>query len=400
MKKLLSKKYLSMLVCLFILISNPIYTSRAYVFAETNQSEVEIELKENVNEQLGNLDMSELDQILSEVSNGVALFEKESFSSKVKKMITGEIAVDANSLFAYVADVFIDDILSFLPSICLIIAIAVLYSMLSNVGEGKNKKITDIVHFVCYGSIVIIVITGLANIINLTSSTIGGIGKQMNALFPILLTVLTALGGTASVSIYHPAMAILSSSVINVFTGILLPIFTFKIIFNIISNLTSGIKFNKFAEFFGSCYKWIIGIILTIFSAFVSIQGLMAGSVDGISIRTAKYTIKSGVPIIGGFLADGVSLIMVSSSLIKNAVGMGGLLLMFCTIIVPLVKIIVFSFLMKFASAILEPIADSRVSCFINDMSKAIAMIISLILGVAFMYFILVGLVMCSANVF
>ena len=125
----------------------------------------------------------------------------------------------------------------------------------------------------------------------------------------------------------------------------------------------------------------------------------MAGSIDGVSIRTAKYTIKSGIPIIGGFLSDGVSLIMLSSSLIKNALGMGGLLLMFSTILLPVVQIIAFSLLLKLASAILEPIADGKITSFISEISKSIALIVAIILGVAFMYFILVGLVMCSVNI-
>lgn len=393
------KKYLSLIFCLFILISNPFFYNNIMVFADSEKSEFEIELEESVDDQLNNLDMSNLDLIISEMANKT-MFEDGSFSSKIKKLIKGDISIETGSIFSYFANVFIDDILSFLPSICLIIAIAVLYSMLSSTVSLKNKKITDIIHFVCYGAIVIIVISGIANIINLTSSTLNGMKKQMDAVFPLLLTVLTALGGTTSVGVYQPAMAVLSSSVINIFTGILLPIFTFKLIFTVISNLTNGIKFNKFSEFFGSCFKWIIGIILTIFSAFVSIQGIMAGSVDGISIKTAKYTIKSGIPIIGSFLADGMGLIMVSSSLIKNAIGVGGLLLMFCTIVLPVVKILVFSLLMKLASAVLEPIADNRVTCFVNDMSKSIAMIISLLLGVAFMYLIIIGLIMCSANIF
>ena len=222
----------------------------------------------------------------------------------------------------------------------------------------------------------------------------------MEAIFPLLLSVLTALGGTASASIYQPAMAILCNIVITVFTNILLPIFIFKLVFNIISNISPSLKFNKFSDFFGSCFKWIIGFVLTIFSAVVSIQGLMAGSVDGISIKTAKYTIKGSVPIVGGFIADGMGLIMISSSLIKNAIGVGGLILLFSTILLPVVKVIVFSLLLKLASAILEPVADSKICGFVSDISKSISHIIALILGVAFMYFIIVGLVMCSANIF
>ena len=394
------KKKLCLFLVVFIIFSNPFFYNGYYAYAESAKSEFEIELEENVEQRLDDLDFSELEQIYQNVAGDNAIFKNGSFYSKVKDLISGNLNIDANSFTSYLGSLFLDDILSFLPSICLIIAISVLYSMLSGLNSGKNKGMGDVIHFVCYGSVVIIVVTTLFGVINLTTGAIGSLKTQMNAVFPVLLTLLAALGGTTSVSVYQPAMAVLSSTVVNVFTGILLPIFTFKLVFTILSNLTSGIKFNKFAEFFGSVFKWIIGIILTIFTAFVSIQGLMAGGVDGISIRTAKYTIKSSVPLIGGFISDGMGLILISSSLIKNAVGVGGLILLFCTVFMPIIKIIVFSLLMKLASAILEPIADDRITSFVNQMSKSISLLITLLLGVAFMYFIIIGLVMCSANLF
>ncbi|MBO7527887.1 MAG: hypothetical protein J6T74_08390, partial [Clostridia bacterium] len=57
-----------------------------------------------------------------------------------------------------------------------------------------------------------------------------------------------------------------------------------------------------------------------------------------------------------------------------------------------------FSLLMKLVSAILEPIADSRVTSFVSDVAKTISTLIAIILGVAFMYLIVVGLIMCLLN--
>jgi len=382
----------------FVLLSSPFCIKKGYIFAET--TEIETELNENINEQINNLDTSELDKILQEIVNDNALIEGSSFSEKIKDIISGKLTIDASSFLSYVATLFVDDIVAFLPYVCLIIAISVLYSMVSTASSNKKKSLQDIIHFVCYGAIVIIVVVWASKLLTLVSSSLQSIKTQMDLLFPILLTILTALGGSVSASVYQPAMAMLSGTAISIFTSILMPIFTFMLVFIIISNLTTNIKFNKFADFFGSAFKWIMGIVLTLFSAFVSIQGLMAGSIDTISLRTAKYTIKSAVPIIGGFLSDGVSLIMVSSVLIKNAVGVGGLLILFCTMLMPVLKIIVFSFLMKLASAILEPIADSRVTGFVSAIAKSIQMLVALILGVVFMYFLIIALVMCSTNIF
>ncbi len=393
------KKFFSIILCVFMLVSSPIFYGGSIVSAESTKTEVEIELEDNINEQLNNLDTSQIDGLIQDITNS-EIFDS-TFKDKIKETVSGNLNSDVGSFFSHILTIFVEDIIAYLPSISLIIAISVLYSMLTSIaGNVKNKGISDVIHFVCYGAIVIIVISCISSIIKLSNSTLIGLKGQMEAIFPLLLTLLTAVGGTTSASVYQPAMAILSSSVVSIFTNILMPIFIFKFIFTTISNLTTEVKFNKFSEFFGSCYKWIIGIVLTVFSAFISIQGIMAGSIDGVSIRTAKYTIKGSIPVVGGFLSDGLGLIMISSSLIKNAIGVSGLLLMFFTIVMPIIKILVLSFLLKLTSAILEPIADSRVTNFIGDSSKSISQILALILGVGFMYLIITGLVMCSANLF
>lgn len=392
-----SKKVFSLFLCLFILISNPFFYYRE-VWAEGESSEIEIELQENVNKQLQNLDMGALDQYLEDIAGADGLFQSESFLSKVQNLISGNIIVNSSSIVSYIFNIFIGDVFSYLPVICLIIAIVVLCSMLTNVG-GSNKKIGDIINFVCFGTVIIIIMAIFTGIIADVNKTLVGIKGQMEGVFPLLLTLLAALGGVTSVSVYQPAMAVLSGGVINVFTSILMPIFSFKLVFIILSNLSSSFKFKKFSEFFGSLYKWIIGIVVTIFTAFVSIQGLMAGSVDGVSIKTAKYTIKSGVPIVGGLLADGMGLVTISSSLIKNAIGTAGLILMFATIIAPIVKIIVFSLMLKLTSAILEPISNAAAGGLVGDLSKNVSLILAILLGTFFMFFILIGLIMCSANV-
>ena len=395
------KRFFCFVIILFVFFSSPVFTNRAYVYAE-NQTNIEMEqeLSSNIENQLNSLDTADLDTIFKEVIKDSDNLNNTTFSQKLRDIISGKLTIDATSFFGYISGLFIDDVLAFLPYVCVIIAISILYSMVNASHSGKNKTISDVIHFVCYGAVVVIVVAWVSKLLALTTSTLTGIKHQMDLIFPLLLTVLTALGGNVTVNVYQPAMAILSGSVVTVFTNVLLPLFTFMLVFLIISNLTTNIKFNKFADFFGSGFKWIMGIVLMLFSAFVSIQGLMAGSIDTISLKTAKYTIKSAVPLIGGFLSDGVSLIMVSSVLIKNAIGVGGLLLLFGTILLPLIKIIVFSFLLKFACAVLEPIADTRITGFISGIAKSIQMLIALILGVGFMYFLMTGLVMCSANIF
>ena len=233
-----------------------------------------------------------------------------------------------------------------------------------------------------------------------TSNTVISIKSQMDAIFPILLTLLTAVGGSVSASIYQPAMVLLTNVISGFVTYVLMPIFIFSIVFSIISNLSPTVKLDKFSGFLNSSYKWLMGLVFTIFTAFLSLQGISASSVDGISIRTAKYAIKSYVPLLGSYLSDGMGIILASSNLIKNAVGAAGLFLLLATIISPLIDLIVFMLALKLVAGIVEPLGNKQIANFVSSIAKNLTLLISLIVALSFVYFIMVGLVMCSANIF
>ena len=185
---------------------------------------------------------------------------------------------------------------------------------------------------------------------------------------------------------------------ISLITYFLMPLFIFSIIFSIVGNLSNNVKLDKFVSFLQGTFKWAIGLLFTLFLGFITIQGISASAVDGLSIRTAKYTIKSYVPIVGGYVSDGLSIIMASSMLIKNAIGTAGLLLILFVALSPVISLILFMLSLKFMAGIIEPIGDKKIANFVADISKSMSMLIALIVAVSFMYMVMTGLIMCSAN--
>ncbi len=400
------KKYLALLFVVVLVVCPFLFAENAnevvYCDDELTSSEIEDIIEDSIESQLGDLDFSELEDALDNLDEeGHEIFGNDSFVDKIKQILSGEFTENGNSIWTSILQLFFDDVLAFLPILSLVIAIAVTYSLVSaSRPASKNKSLGDVIHFVCYGAIILVLVGYSVNMLKLTSTTLQNIKTQMDFAFPILLTVLTAIGGTTSVSVYQPAVAVLSGTIINIFTNILMPIFIFRLVFSIVGNLSNNVKLDKFASFFSSLFKWIVGGVFTVFSAFLAIQGITAGSVDGISFRTAKYAIKNSIPLVGSYLSDGLNLIVASSVLIKNAVGAGGLILLFATIIVPVLNLIVFMLSLKLVAAILEPITDSRISNFISMLAKSISLLIVMILSCAFMYVLMAGMIMLSANFF
>lgn len=369
-----------------------------FVMAESEEESLEEELEIEIGEQLDDLDFSDLETYIDNLESSVKDMFSGGFVGKVESLINGEY-ITGDSFLSSVFSLLWDGLLDFLPIIASIIAISILGGMVGNLKPNTGgKSIGNIVHFVTYGVVIVFLGTTLVELIAMTSKTLTSLKSLMDMIFPVLLTLLTAVGGSVSVGLYQPAIALLGNIFISLITYFLMPLFIFSIIFSIVGNLSNNVKLDKFVGFLQGTFKWSIGLLFTLFLGFITIQGISASAVDGLSIRTAKYTIKSYVPIVGGYVSDGLSIIMASSMLIKNAVGTAGLLLILFSVISPVISLILFMLALRFMAGIIEPIGDKKTANFVSDISKSMSMLIALIVAVSFMYMVMTGLIMMSAN--
>ena len=357
-------------------------------------------LNSTVIEELKEIDFSGFNDTIKEFNEkGSNIFAIENIKSKVYSIISGESAVNYSNFFASLFSNLIELVIKYLPMLSLIIGIGVLSNLLNGIKSKFSEKSTgNLIDLVCFLSITILIIGIITNIVNNTGQAIDSMVSQMNILFPLLITLMIGLGSTASAGAFKPIVAIISTYVADFFNYFIVPLFMISFVFGILSNMSDSVKLDKLSSFISSLFKWSVGLIFTLFFAIFSLQGIAVGSFDSLSIRTTKYTIKSYVPVMGGYLSDGMDLILSSTLLIKNSVGLVGVLLIITTILSPLLEIIVFSLMLKLISAVLQPLGNSKSSNFLSATSKSITMLSTAIIAIGFMYLVSIGLVMTTSN--
>ena len=360
---------------------------------------VEEELGDNIDKQLDDIDFSDLDGQLGNLgSNEQNFVGKKSFIDLVKSFVSGENEAAYSAFIPYALGTIFDFVLNYVPYFAVIIAVVIAYSLLSNVTDDGGG-VGRIVYLACFGTVATIVLKLVLDVLHTSSAAIALMQSQMEAIFPILLTLMTAIGGTVSASTFQPFMAILSSGIAKMFSTILVPVFIFSVVFCTVGAISKNVKLEKFSKFFTSLFSWIVGVVFTVFVAFLSVSGLTSATADSISLKTAKFAIKNYVPMVGGYLSDGMSVIVCSSVLVKNAIGISGLILLIATVFGPIIKVGVLALLFKLASAILEPLCDKELPDFLFAIAKALNMLVVCLLAVGLMYLISISLVMCCANV-
>src|SRR5699024_3694959 len=142
---------------------------------------------------------------------------------------------------------------------------------------------------------------------------------------------------------------------------------------------------------------YIISIAFTIFIGILTIYGL-SSKIDGISIRTAKFAVDKFVPIVGGFLSDSVDAVIGSMTILKNGIGIVGLIMLVIIILAPLIKLTILLFIYTITGAIIEPIASKNITQFFNDISKTFLLILITMVSLGIMFFITITMVVDTGN--
>lgn len=359
------------------------------------------ELSDSIDEQLGELDWEELEAYLKELESESGDFFQHSFAEEVRKILSGDFNVDYGNLLSALFGTLLSSVYELMPTFLSVIAIAVFCGIFNaSKGDFLSDEIKNLIFFVCFSFVVLLLINVVFALIENTKNTIENIAKFNEIMSPVIFTLMAASGGTVSVAVYQPAVAFLSNGIVRIILDAVLPLSTLMMVFSVVSNLSVSTKLNRFTEFFGSLNKWLIGISFTVFTFFLSVQGITAGGIDGISLRATKYAISNSIPIVGGYLKDGVDLVIAGSVLIKNAVGVAGIIAVFFVILSPLLCIVSFQLLLKLTAAVIEPLGDGRLSGFCASLSKNVNYLTASLLSVGLMLFLTITLIICSANAF
>lgn len=383
------------LLCLLLLCltlsSEPVAAS-----ALTAEEEAAIEqLQEEVQKLLEALDTEELEAYLATLPQ----YEGSDLKEMLASIVTGDFSLDYSSLWQSVLALVWEEGKVMLPAFAVILAVTLLCGILNSVKNGFLKStMTDIIHFAAYLSVGAVLLSVLISVLQAGFSAIGSMQRQMQIIYPILLTLMAASGGAVSAGIYRPAVAFLSSAVCEMFTAVVLPTSVVVIVLTFVGSLSDEVKTSKLGDFFKSINKWLIGLALGILGIFLTVQGIAAAQYDGISLRAAKYLVSGSVPIVGGFLSGGLDLVLAGSALIKNAVGSFAVFLLFGAILRPVLLFAAFQLFLRLSAAVAEPVGG-RISAFLSRLASDCGFFLAGLCCIAFLYFLTLILLVCSTGV-
>lgn len=359
------------------------------------------ELNDSIIEILDGLDLSELENYLQNHENDFLFSFGDSAREIVEYLIHGDLGLDYDGYLSQLFSVLFNNVLSLIPAFAQIVALSIICAIVkSTEGSVMSKSTSKAVRIACYVVIITILVAMLAGIINSASQSINNVKAQVEIVTPILITLTVLTGGSGAGAIYQPSALFISGGAVEIVSGIIFPATIAIIVINFISKLSPDLSFSGTSKLLKSILKWVIGITLAVFSIFITVQSAGSSLFDGIFFKATKYLVGSSVPIVGNFLSAGVDMIVAAGSVIKSSVGMVGIVLLVIEVAPPIILLAAFSLILKLVAAVVQPLGENTLFLLFSDLASDIEYFIAGMCTVAFMYALVVMLIINSATNF
>lgn len=324
-------------------------------------------------------------------------FEDIDINEILNDAIKGE--VDNSTLLKKILNILGKEVTTNIKSLVSILAIILIHSILKSISESlENNNISKLIYYVQYILIVTVIMSNFTDIIKLVQDTTGNLIGFMNTLVPLLITLMMYTGSITTSSVVEPIILFMINFIGNIIQNLIIPFVLVLTSLVIISKISDKVHIDKLSKFFKSGIVWFLGIVLTVFVGVVSLEGTLSSSVDGITAKTTKAVVSSAIPVVGKILGDAVDTVLGCGIVLKNAVGLVGVVIVIGICIMPILKLFVLSVSYKLLSTVVQPIADEKIIDLLEQIGDIFKIFLGILCAISFMLIIGTTLVLKISN--
>ena len=243
-----------------------------------------------------------------------------------------------------------------------------------SINNGNDLTIANVTAV----SITAVAVTDVNALVGLGSDVIEKMEAFSEILLPTIAAALAASGSPGVASARQLAVLFFSDMLMNLINQLLLPL-----VYAYIAACTAYAAIgNEGLKRISITLKWIVTSILTAvllaFIGYLTVSGVVAGTTDALMIKATKFAVSSVVPVVGGILSDAAETVLVGAKILKNSIGIFGMLVVLGLCIAPFLELGVHYLVYKFTAALSATVADSRAAGLIDGIGSAFGLVLGM----------------------
>jgi len=255
-----------------------------------------------------------------------------------------------------------------------VIAVVMLVSVLRRISDKAERSVI----FAGVVAVGAILLKESNTLINLGAETVTQISEYGKLLLPVLTAAMAAQGGGVASAALYAGTAVFDTVLTSLISVLLVPMVYMFLALAVANSATGENMLKGIRDFVKWLLTWLLKTILYIFTGYMAITGVVSGSADAAAIKATKLTISGMVPVVGGILSDASEAVIVGAGVMKNAVGVYGVLAFVAMLISPFLKIGVQYLLLKLTASVCAVLDVKELSGLVEAFSTAMGLLLGM----------------------
>lgn len=318
-------------------------------------------------------------ELVAQVSaNGLDALSKENMTTMVFDSVLYELSVAR-------------------PMFIKMLVFSLLFSIVHRLLVTKNKYISDIGFLVIYTVLMVLLMQSFFLVKEIAIEGVDALLMFLNALIPTYAATMIFSGSAVTGAMLYELAFFVVYLVEFMMKNFLSPVIHVFILVLFLNHLFDEDKLSKLAQFIE------VGVGLVLKAAFGLVIGLgvVQSLISPIKDRLAGNVVLSGVsaiPGIGGVMGSAGEIILSCGILIKNSLGVIGLIILFVMAVIPVLKIGCFWVMYHLISIVLQPVADARITECVSGVARGCDLYFKMILYSMMMFFVLFSMITIATS--
>ncbi|OMF20985.1 stage III sporulation protein AE [Paenibacillus sp. FSL H7-0331] len=369
------------------------------VTAGTDQVEAAGPVEQIIKEEAERLQTDPVEQYWTKLMQTYGGYFPESKTPTFNELLTGAKDFQMSTILSGIFRYFFHELVyngKLLASIVVLSIFSMLLETLQSSFEKNN--VSKVAYAIVFMVLMIMAVNSFTVAIGYANAAISEMIHFMIAIVPLLLTLLASMGNMVSVSVLHPLIVFMIHAVGTGIYLIVFPLLFFSAVLHIVSSLSDKYKVTQLANLLRMISVGCLGVFITVFLGVISVRGAGSAIVDGVTIRTAKYIAGNFVPVVGKMFSDASETVIGASLLVKNAVGLVGLVILLILCAFPALKIMALALIYNLSAAVMQPLGDSPIIACLDTIGKSLIYVFAALAVVGLMFFLAITMLIAAGN--
>jgi len=253
---------------------------------------------------------------------------------------------------------------------------------------GRGNETFETVLSMCSASLVF----GIQyKIIGAVRTYLGELSVLMGGVIPMMSALSAAGGNVSSAAVNANAMLIFLSVCERVCIDIILPIVKICYALSVAGIICKNVNISGITGLINKTAVFVLGFVSTLAAALLTYQNVLAQGADTTASKVMKFSLGALVPIVGGAIGDTVKTLFSGLVLIKNTLGVLGVVLIFLCVLPPLIRLFLNKLFLSFCSALSEFFSAGKKESFFADVSGIQNLLIAVCAFSSLMFLVALG---------